>query len=70
MDVPHTNSIKGAPTNRTANATHTAPENTDDSKSQKAASFEKTSAEVPVSPYGFGPYPPLPPGWRGTPEET
>ena len=30
---------------------------------------EKTDA-VKVSPYGFGPYPTLPPGWRGTPEKT
>lgn len=30
---------------------------------------EKTDA-VKVSPYGFGPYPPLPPGWRDTPEKT
>ena len=69
-DVPHTNSIKGAPANRTAKATNTTSENTDDSKSQKSASLEKTSADVPVSPFGFGPYPPLPPGWRGTPEGT
>ena len=27
-------------------------------------------ADVAVSPHGFGPYPPLPPGWRGTPEGT
>ena len=32
-------------------------------------SSEKTDT-VKVSPYGFGPYPPLPPGWRGTPEKT
>ena len=25
---------------------------------------------IKVSPYGFGPYPPLPLGWRGTPEKT
>lgn len=69
-DVPHTSSIKGTPANRAANATDTAPENTDDSKSQRDALLEKTSADVPVSPHGFGPYPPLPPGWRGTPEGT
>lgn len=70
VDVPHPDSIIGAPANRTVNATDTAPENTDDSKSQKSASLEKTVSDVPVSPHGFGPYPPLPPGWRGTPEGT
>ncbi len=30
-----------------------------------------TDKPVPaVSPFGFGPYPPLPPGWKGTPEGT
>ena len=62
-DVPNTDSIKGAPANRTVNATNTAPENTDDSKSQKSASLEKTVSDVPVSPYGFGPYPEIPEGF-------
>lgn len=62
-DVPHTSSIKGTPANRAANATNTAPESTDSSKSQKAASLEKTDADVPVSPYGFGPYPEIPEGF-------
>ena len=59
-DVPHTDSIKGAPANREVATTDTAPENTDDSKSQRAESLEKMSADVPVSPHGFGPYPDVP----------
>ncbi len=37
---------------------------------QTADMFDNKDGEVPVSPFGFGPYPPLPPGWRGTPERT
>ena len=36
---------------------------------KQEASPEKTDTDVPVSPHGFGPYPPLPPGWRGTLKE-
>ena len=36
-----------------------------------AVTADKTTqpAFVPVSPHGFGPYPPLPPSWTETPEE-
>ena len=69
-DAPQTDFINTAPTNGTANTTDTVSENIDNSMPQETASVEKTDKDVPVSPYGFGPYPPLPPGWRGTPERT
>ncbi len=45
-------------------------ENIEEKKPQTADQLDNTDADVPVSPFGFGPYPPLPPGWRGTPERT
>ena len=68
--VPHTASMETTPANGAVNTTGSVSETADNSKSQKTASDVKTDAAVPVSPYGFGPYPPLPPGWRGTPEKT
>ena len=41
-----------------------------DTEDNVLASTPAENPEVLVSPYGFGPYPPLPPGWRGTPEKT
>ncbi len=43
-------------------------ENIEENRSQTADMLNNKDEEVPVSPHGFGPYPPLPPGWRGTPE--
>ena len=69
-DASHTDSLKSTPADETTVTNETVSENTNDSNSQNVVSVEKTAADVPVSPYGFGPYPPLPPGWRGTPEKT
>lgn len=69
-DTLRTASMKTTPVKGTANATDTGSENINSSNSPKVESHEKTAADVPVSPHGFGPYPPLPPGWRGTPEKT
>ena len=69
-ESPHTTSMETTPTKEAVNSTGTVSEKIDSSNSPKVVSTEKTDADVPVSPYGFGPYPPLPPGWRGTPEKT
>ncbi len=45
-------------------------ENIEGNRSQTADMLNNKDEDVPVSPFGFGPYPPLPPGWRGTPERT
>lgn len=69
-ESPHTTSMETTPTKDVVNPTGTVTEKIDSSNSPKVILSEKTDADVSVSPYGFGPYPPLPPGWRGTPEKT
>ena len=45
-------------------------ENITTSKTHNVTAYKTTQpAPVPVSPHGFGPYPPLPSSWTETPEE-
>ncbi len=69
-NASHTDSIITESTHETTDTTETVFENINGSNSQSVVPVEKTEADVPVSPHGFGPYPPLPPGWKGTPEST
>ncbi len=64
-DASNTDSIKTETTNRSSNSTNPVSENIDNSPSQKAASVAKTGTDVPVSPYGFGPYPEVPSDFPG-----
>ena len=45
-------------------------ENIEGNRSQTADVFVNKDGEVAVSPFGFGPYPSVPPGWEGTYEQT
>lgn len=45
-------------------------EDIEEKNPQTADMLDNKDEEVPVSPFGFGPYPSLPPGWKGTPEQT
>ncbi len=49
---------------------NTVSKNKEGINSQTADMLDNKDEDVPVSPHGFGPYPPLPSGWRGTPEGT
>ncbi len=50
--------------------TQETTENITTSKTHNVTADKTTQpAPVPVSPHGFGPYPPLPPSWTETPEE-
>jgi len=49
---------------------NTISENIEEKKPQTADMLDNTDADVPVSPFGFGPYPVVPPGWEGTYEQT
>ena len=62
-DASHTDSLKPAPADETTDTTETVSENINDSNSQNVVPAEKTGADVPVSPHGFGPYPEIPEGF-------
>lgn len=51
------------PSNETMNVPDNVPRNVDTSPVKTSGAPGETAEDVPVSPYGFGPYPKLPEGW-------
>ncbi len=65
VDDSRVSSMKSTSADGAANVSDVVSENKDNSKSEKAASVDKTDAHVLVSPYGFGPYPEVPSDFPG-----
>ena len=62
-DASHTDSIITESAHETTDNTEKVVEDINDSNSQNVVSIEKTEADVPVSPHGFGPYLEIPEGF-------